>query len=224
MRLQGGCNCGCGCVDGYEVIKAPYCPGDVLWVRETWKQATTGTAGAGLIDTYLYRADGEKTPEGFMAEGRWHPPCTYLANSGSIRLYLGRETVKRQNDTFRLMNEGRIRKAIKARDFFLAILNAPCKHVAVENPVPSSIWQLPPPTQLIQPYMFGDPYKKKTYLWLRGLEPLKPTNIVEPIGVWVDGGHKATDKVKVFGFRNAKTRSKTFPGIAKAFAEQWSDL
>lgn len=150
-----------------------------------------------------------------------HPPCTYLSNLGAKHLYLGTERVKRQNDVFRLMNEDRIRSAIRARDFFLAMLNAPCDRVAVENPVPSSIWQLPPPSQMIQPYFFGDPYKKKTYLWLRGLDPLKPTDVVEPTHLWVDGGHAKTTKMLTYGFRDPKKRSKTFPGIAAAMAEQW---
>lgn len=74
-----------------------------------------------------------------------HPPCTYLSNLGAKHLFKGNERVRCQNDVFRLMNEERVRNAIKARDFFMAMLNAPCDRVAVENPVPSSIWQLPPP-------------------------------------------------------------------------------
>lgn len=153
-----------------------------------------------------------------------HPPCTYLSNLGAKHLYMGTERVRRQNDVFRLMNEDRIRLAIRARDFFFAMLNAPSAHVAVENPVPSSIWQLPPPDQVIQPYLFGDPYKKRTQLWLRGLPALKPTSIVEPTGLWVDGGHGKTTKMQTFGFRDPKTRSKTFPGIARAMAEQWGSI
>ena len=69
--------------------------------------------------------------------------------------------------------------------------------------------------------MFGHPYKKKTCLWLRGLPPLTPTQIVEPTMLWVDGGHSKGTKMVTFGFRDSKTRSKTFPGIAQAMAEQW---
>lgn len=151
-----------------------------------------------------------------------HPPCTYLSNLGAKHLYMGAEHVRRQNDVFRLMNEDRVRCGIRARDFFLAMLNAPCQRIAVENPVPSSIWQLPEHTQMIQPWMFGDPYKKKTYLWLRGLPPLFATKIVEPTAIWVDGGHSKKTKMKTFGHRDAKTRSKTFHGIAKAMAWQWA--
>lgn len=160
--------------------------------------------------------------------GRWdliiaHPPCTYLSNVGAKHLYFGKERVKRQNDVFRMMNEDRIRAGIRARDFFLLMHRAPCAHIAVENPVPSSIWQMPEKTQMIQPYYFGDPFKKKTYLWLYGLPELKPTKMVEPSMLWVDGGHAKGTKMKTFGFRDPKTRAKTFPGIASAMAEQWGN-
>lgn len=154
-----------------------------------------------------------------------HPPCTFLSNLGASHLYYGNERVKRENlvykDEFRLMNEERIKQGIRARDFFLTMLNAKAERVAVENPVPGSLWQMPPATQCIQPYMFGDPYKKKTYLWLRGLPPLKSTELVEPTGLWVNGGRSKPTKLQTLGFRSAKTRSKTFPGIARAMAEQW---
>lgn len=150
-----------------------------------------------------------------------HPPCTYLSNLGSTHLFLGTEQIKRENDVFRLMNEERVKSGILARDFFLAMLNAPCEKVAVENPVPCALWQLPKPSQMIQPWYFGDPYKKKTYLWLRGLPPLMPTEVCEPEYLWVDGGHGKATQMKHRGFRDSKKRSKTFPGIARAMAEQW---
>lgn len=161
--------------------------------------------------------------------GKWdlliaHPPCTYLSNLGATHLYLGTEEKIRGKDTFRLMNEERIRNAIQAKDFFLSFLNAPIAKVAVENPVPSTLWCLPEKTQAIQPYMFGDQYKKKTYLWLKGLPVLAATNVVEPTSLWVDGGHANGTKMQSFGFRSAKKRSKTFPGIAEAMADQWGKL
>lgn len=161
--------------------------------------------------------------------GQWdlliaHPPCTYLSNLGANHLYLGTEKKVRGKDTFRLMNEERIRNAIRAKDFFLAFLNAPIAKVAVENPVPSTLWCLPEKTQVIQPWMFGDPYKKKTYLWLKGLPVLSVTNVVEPTYLWVDGGHAKETKMQSFGFRSAKKRSKTFPGIAEAMVDQWGKL
>lgn len=161
--------------------------------------------------------------------GQWdlviaHPPCTYLSNLGANHLYMGTEKKVRGKDVFRLMNEDRIRNAILAKDFFLAFLNAPIAKIAVENPVPSTLWCLPEKTQVIQPYMFGNPYKKKTYLWLKGLPVLAVTNVVEPTSLWVDGGHAKETKMQCFGFRSAKKRSKTFPGIAEAMADQWGKL
>lgn len=159
--------------------------------------------------------------------GKWdliiaHPPCTYLSNLGANHLYCGTDRVKNaRGDTFRLMNEDRVKNAIIARDFFLAFFNANCDSIAIENPVPSTLWQLPEKTQMIQPYFFGDPFTKKTYLWLRGLPPLVHTNVVEPTGLWVDGGHAKGTKMQTNGFRDPKARAKTFPGIARAMAEQW---
>ena len=73
--------------------------------------------------------------------------------------------------------------------------------------------------------MFGDPWKKKTGLWLKGLPPLKATNVVEPTGKWVQqnksGVPAKSEAWEVVGVRDAKKRSRTFPGIAKAMAEQW---
>jgi hypothetical protein len=82
--------------------------------------------------------------------------------------------------------------------------------ICIENPDPLRFWQLPPWTQIIQPYEFGHEYTKKTMLWLKGLPKLEATRKVEPKrGSWV-----ATT-------RSAKIRSKTFVGIAEAMAEQW---
>ena len=84
------------------------------------------------------------------------------------------------------------------------------------------------PDQIIQPYEYGDPHKKSTCLWLKGLPYLKPTNIVEPelLEYTCKNGKKVTfSRSYVHGFKSierAKSRSKTFPGIAKAMAEQWA--
>lgn len=99
----------------------------------------------------------------------------------------------------------------------MAFYYADCERVAIENPIPSSVYMLPKYSQAIQPWMFGHPVKKKTCLWLRGLECLKPTNIVEErestkvAGNWYNKGGK----------ERQKNRSKTFEGIANAMAEQW---
>ena len=80
--------------------------------------------------------------------------------------------------------------------------------------------------QYIQPYQFGDPYSKRTGLWLKNLPPLEPTNEVEPIAAWIRTGaglkrHKAGIGIPSGVARDKRERSLTFPGIAKAMAEQW---
>ena len=111
-----------------------------------------------------------------------------------------------------------------AKEFFYQCLNAECDHIAIENPIPSGIFRLPKQSQVIQPYYFGDPFTKKTYLWLKGLPKLKATKIVEPQMPWVSCGSKKADGSprEQIGIQvNQKERSKTFPGIAKAMADQW---
>lgn len=142
------------------------------------------------------------------------PPCTYLSNAGACRLY----PKKGQLDV------ERYKKGLEAKEFFLKILNADCLKVAIENPISSLIYEMPKHTQEIQPYQFGHPYTKKTRLWLRGLPPLNPTDIIEPIGPYVPAGTGRKDKTKYGAAKrgnDAQERSKTFPGIAKAMAEQW---
>lgn len=143
-----------------------------------------------------------------------HPPCTYLSNAGSVRL-----VVKG------VLNEERYQKGVQAKEFFMTIANTDCGRICIENPVPNKRFNLPKYTQIIEPYYFGDPYKKKTCLWLKGLPKLQPTNIVEPLCSWVSGGSKdgKGNVRKQLGIHHtAKDRAKTFPGIARAMASQWS--
>lgn len=149
-----------------------------------------------------------------------HPPCTYLSNAGARWLWAGKK-----------LNEERYAKGLDAKEFFMKFWNADCPRICIENPVPSSIYELPKYTQIIQPYQFGHKATKKTCLWLKGLPELNPTEMVEPYK-----GRKITlkngvtrytcwemDCGKPFGGESrAKARSKTFPGIAKSMAEQWS--
>lgn len=152
--------------------------------------------------------------------GKWdliiaHPPCTDLAVSGA------RHFAQKQKD-------GRQQKSIV---FFMQMALADCDHVAVENPVciMSSAWRKP--DQIIQPYQFGENARKTTCLWLKNLPPLTPTSIVDP-GEIVKGGfsvgaslnYARDENGKILSWndpRTAKARSKTFPGIARAMAEQW---
>lgn len=145
------------------------------------------------------------------------PPCTYLSNAGACRLY----PKKGQ------LNLERYNKGLEAKEFFLKILNADCPRIAVENPVSSRVFEMPKHSQEIQPWMFGHPYTKKTRLWLKGLPNLVPTNVVEPIAPYCPAGtgRKSRDKYGAAKRgEDAKNRAKTFPGIAKAMAEQWGNL
>ena len=156
-------------------------------------------------------------------DGKWdliiaHPPCTYLSNAGARWLYAGGE-----------LNAERYIKGLEGKRFFMAMLNADCPRVAVENPIPSSIYDLPQYTQIIQPYQFGEPWSKKTCLWLKGLNKLQPTNIVEDYKPYCSSGsYSGTHDPKYKGASrkggSAKSRSKTFQGIAKAMAEQWGEI
>lgn len=151
--------------------------------------------------------------------GRWDmiiafPPCTYMTNAGAVRMRVKGEIVPE-----------RYAKAMEAKEFFMKFYNADCERVVIENPVPMKIVGLPPYSQTIQPYEHGHPYSKKTCLWLRGVPPLMATEILAEHEPYVNGGCKdAHGNYKRFQGRkerDAKTRSKTFPGIARAMAEQW---
>ena len=135
-----------------------------------------------------------------------HPPCTYLSNAGARHLY-----------PKGVLNPERLAKGLEAKEFFMALYNAPIPLVCIENPIPSTVYGLPQYTQTIQPYEFGHPFKKKTCLWLRGLPTLTPTQVVEErqsskvAGNWFNKGGKDRQK----------NRAKTFQGIADAMAQQW---
>ena len=135
-----------------------------------------------------------------------HPPCTYLSNAGARFLY-----------PKKVLNEDRYKLGLKAKEFFMALYNAPIDKICVENPIASKIFDLPKRTQIIQPYEYGHPIQKKTCLWLKNLNPLKPTNLIKMRqstkipGNWFNKGGKDRQK----------NRSKFFSGIAKGMAEQW---
>lgn len=126
-----------------------------------------------------------------------HSPCTDLSVSGA------RWFAQKRAD-------GRQQRSI---DFFMKFTNLDCPRVAIENPVciMSTVWRKP--DQIIQPWQFGHGETKATCLWLKGLPTLKPTNIVS-------GREQRVWKMPP-SLERAKARSKTFPGIALAMAEQW---
>lgn len=144
-----------------------------------------------------------------------HPPCTYLSNAAARWLYAGGK-----------LNTERYENGLKAKNFFMAMLNADCPRIAVENPIPSTIYGLPEYSQIIQPYYFGEPWSKRTCLWLKGLDMLQPTQIVMDHKPFCSSGsYSGTHDPKYSGASrkggSAKSRSKTFWGIAQAMADQW---
>lgn len=147
------------------------------------------------------------------------PPCTFLTVTGNrwfnIEKY-GEKAKRRHADR---------EEAIK---FFMMFANADCKKIAIENPIGviSSYWRKP--DQIINPYQFGDPFEKKTCLWLKGLPILKHTNIVKPPArkKYKSGKSMPAWYAEAWNLQKSersKLRSKTFPGIAKAMSEQWTE-
>ncbi len=148
-----------------------------------------------------------------------HPPCTFMSNAGACRMYPQKGVIDPE----------RLRKAMDAKAFFMMLLSAPIPRICVENPKPLNIVGLPPESQIVQPWQFGEPYTKKTLLWLKGLPPLIPTDIVTegvvpfcPSGTSRKLGGKSLGAAKRGD--DAKNRSKFFIGIADAMANQWSKL
>ena len=147
-----------------------------------------------------------------------HPPCTYLTVTGN-RWF----NVEKYGDKAR----ERIKLREEAKEFFMAFANADCDHIAIENPVGvmSTSWRKP--NQYVDPYWFGDPYQKRTCLWLKGLPKLKATDMVEPEAriVYKSGSSLPAwyaDASKSSPAERSRIRSQTFPGFAEAMAEQWS--
>lgn len=134
------------------------------------------------------------------------PPCTYLSKAGSTSLFRNGE-----------INRERYELGQQAAQFFFKIYNADCPRICIENPVPMSIFRLPKPSQTVQPYYFGVPVSKKTYLWLKGLPFLCPTNVIEPQYTF----NTYPQFKNSFGKYRQKNRSKTFEEVAAAMALSW---
>ena len=154
-----------------------------------------------------------------MIDGKWDMiiafvPCTKTSNAGARHLYKGG-----------VLNIPRYYEGLCGKALFMAVWMADCDKIVIENPTPSKIFDYPTPTQVIQPYMFGHPFTKKILLWEKGVDPLQPTNIVEPERTWCPSGsysHNHGEKHRgMFTTNRAKNRSKTFPGVASAMADQW---
>lgn len=148
------------------------------------------------------------------------PPCTHLCSAG-------------QHWFTRGLKDPQLRES--ASEFFMQFVNASCGKISIENPIGIMSTRYRKPDQRIQPWQFGHPMTKTTCLWIKGLPPLKPTNILEkPDAGWEN--QSFTKNGKYGGFinrdengkilawndpRTARIRSKTFEGVAEAMAEQW---
>ena len=143
-----------------------------------------------------------------------HPPCTFMSKAGARWMF----------PTAGNLSEERFEKSQEAKDFFMKMLNAPIKYIAVENPTPLKVVGLPMHTQAVQPYEYGHPYSKRTLLWLKNLKPLNPTEIIENYTPYLPsntGGKKRGQSYSRGISKNAKESSKTFQGVARAMATQW---
>jgi hypothetical protein len=135
-----------------------------------------------------------------------HPPCTHLAVSGARWFKEGVKPIY-------LQDEG--------AEFFMKLVNAPIEKIAVENPICIMSTRYRKPNQIINPFQFGHPEQKKTCLWLKGLPKLIDTNNVYSYMMTLP--IKERTRIHWLGSNKSKERSKTYPGIANAMAEQWGD-
>lgn len=162
-----------------------------------------------------------------MIDGQWdlviaHPPCTYLTVSGNAWF-----DIAKYGDSAKQRYKDRYSAIV----FFMQMVLTSAPKVAVENPIGIMSSAYKKPSQIIQPYQFGEHARKTTCLWLKNLPELKPTKIVDPGDIRGNGYsmdaslyYAVNENGKALRWsdpRTAKARSKTFPGIAKAMAEQW---
>lgn len=146
--------------------------------------------------------------------GLFHPPCTYLCNSGVRWLYCGGAKGKVKGQCF---DQHRWTQMVEAAAFFKALLNAPIARIAIENPIPHryALKEIGTPyTQIVQPFWFNEPTQKATCLWLKNLPKLIPTGITSE--------RKQKCHFESPGPDRWKERSRTVRGLALAMAEQWS--
>jgi len=144
-----------------------------------------------------YQGDVRDVLDGGWTLGIFHPPCTHLASSGA-RWFSARRPAQ-----------------LEAIDFVRTLLASPIPHIALENPIGVLSTAIGPPSQIVQPFEYGHGETKATCLWLRGLPKLQPTNMVA-------GREQRIHRMSP-GPNRSRERSRTYPGIARAMAEQWSN-
>lgn len=132
-----------------------------------------------------------------------HPPCTYLSHAGACHLYSSKKFG---------FDWERFSKGFAASKFFRSFFDLRVPFLCVENPTPETFWNFPKPSCIIQPWEFGSPYKKRTCLWLRGLPSLLPTSLFTVRDSWT------------VLHKSQRIRSRTFPGVAAAMADQWGSF
>lgn len=212
------------CEESQEVCKAFRAKGHEAYSCDI-QEPSGGHPEWHILGDALKAIEGRQivTMDGVEHEvGKWdlliaHPPCTYLSVTGNRWFNVDKYGEKARR---------RINNREEAANFFMSFVNANVERIAVENPIGYMSTHYKKPTQIIHPYMFGDPERKATCLWLRGLTPLIPTNIVEPEIIYYKNGSGSDsrwhiDTIRLPPAERSKARSKTFPGIAKAMAEQW---
>lgn len=156
-----------------------------------------------------------------------HPPCTYLSVSGARWMYHPDDKhLKTEDRRPHPSHPDRKRQQRMGLDFVKRLMDAPIEKIAIENPVSVISSKIRKPDQIIQPFHFGDPHRKTTCLWLKNLPLLAHTNVVEPDFVIGKDGKKYSMIHYMSQWKEkaerARLRSKTFPGIAKAIAAQWT--
>ena len=156
-----------------------------------------------------------------IIEGKWDmiiafPPCTFMSKAGARWMFPKGK-----------LSQERYAKAMEAKEFFMRIFNADCDRIAIENPRPLRIVELPDPQQVIQPYMFGHPYSKATCLWLKNLPLLEPTDVLTEYKPYcpsntggVSRGQSHNRGGAVRG-DDAVNRAKTFVGVGNAMSSRW---
>ena len=177
-------------------------------VREAFKKYGHDAWSCDLLDTEIPGQHIKGDVRKILNEG-WdlmiaHPPCTFIANSGVQYLH---------KDKIRWI------KLKEAKEFFMTLYSANIDKICIENPVPHKYAKLPAYNQIVQPYYFGESKSKITCLWLKNLPLLKPTNIVSKGEFYMCGNGGTNPK---WYSTSSKNRSRTFPGLAHAMANQWS--
>jgi hypothetical protein len=139
-----------------------------------------------------------------------HPPCTYMSKAGARWMY----------PKAGQLSQERLKLAMEARDFFFKMYDADCEYIAIENPRPLAIVQLPNPSTVVQPYEFGEPFSKATYLWLKNLPPLMPTLFCANIRRFSHRTREGARKVRS-GHAVWLIRQRTHRKPFKASHKQW---